>query len=124
MTQQLTEPKIKIHHFSETFMETPLYFQILCMKDSYFVWIGTSSIKLESMFASVPSPYGPTPSTTQLIGNYLEGFTQSLAARLTKRFGKMFYVSTSLPDTSILHAFAEKKLVNSLLELINKPTVQ
>jgi hypothetical protein len=52
-----TEPKIKIHHFSEVYMETPLYFQVLCMKDSYFVWAGTSSIKLDNMFVSVPMPY-------------------------------------------------------------------
>ena len=27
------------------------------MKDSYFVWIGTQAIKLDNMFASVPSTY-------------------------------------------------------------------
>ena len=36
----------------------------------------------------------------------------------------MFYVSTSLPDTSILQSFAEKKLIDKLLQLINKPAVQ
>lgn len=41
-------------------METPLFFQILIMKDSYFVWIGTQSIEMTSMFASVPSAYVST----------------------------------------------------------------
>jgi hypothetical protein len=43
---------------------------------------------------------------------------------LAIRFGKMFYVSMSLPDTSLLQSFAEKKLVDHLLQLTNKPAAE
>lgn len=36
------ECKFKVHTFSDTLLDQRVYFQILKMTDSFYVWIGTS----------------------------------------------------------------------------------
>ncbi|KAL6059875.1 proteasome (prosome, macropain) assembly chaperone 4 [Balamuthia mandrillaris] len=51
------QPCIKIHNFSDEFMDTPIYFQVTCLQDSYLIWMGTSLPRLADLCVAVPTRY-------------------------------------------------------------------
>jgi len=111
---EYTQSKITRKEFQFLFMDTPLYFQILCLKDSFFVWVGTKSYSLENLSVSVATTYSSVPSYTKLLGDHLDGFSSGLAQRLAKRTGKIFFISCGVPDVPTIQAYAEKKLLEFL----------
>ena len=53
---QFVEPSIKIHQFSDVVMETRVFFQIMCLKESYFIWIDTNP-KFSQLTFAIPTPF-------------------------------------------------------------------
>lgn len=53
----LTQPTFEIQQFSEKVHDTRLFFQIIFMKDSYFVWIGTAAPQLANLAFAISTPF-------------------------------------------------------------------
>jgi hypothetical protein len=63
MTQPSQTPQIKIEQWSETFIDTQLYFQVYHLTDSFFIWMGDKQGKLKSMTVGLNTPYVMAVST-------------------------------------------------------------
>ena len=48
--------EIRIHNFSEHFLDNVIYFHVMKMKDSVFLWIGTKA-ELTSMSVAMCTKY-------------------------------------------------------------------
>lgn len=53
---ETVECKFKVHEFSDTFLDQTVHFQILRMKDSLYIWIG-SSPELSSLAVAMCTKY-------------------------------------------------------------------
>ncbi|KAI9305883.1 hypothetical protein BJ944DRAFT_160922 [Cunninghamella echinulata] len=106
----MSEPQFLIHQETYDFMTEPIYFQIIQMEKSYFIWVGKSSGKMGNLTMSVPT-FGSQsiPSATNILGHDIKEFSQNLARPL--KYGEQFYISLDLSSQDdMLNAFVEKKL--------------
>lgn len=53
---EMVESKFKVHTFSETLLDQTVHFQVLRMKDSLYIWIG-SSPELSSLAVAMCTRY-------------------------------------------------------------------
>jgi len=108
-------PQIRIEQWKEDFMEVPVFFQVYHLKDSYFIWVGSSPAKLNNLSLATQTSFDKVPSVSTIVGTHTEGAGRSLALRLAKRTGKLVFVSFNV-DTKVayLGEWVEKKLVPRL----------
>lgn len=52
----MIEPQLKYHVFSDKIMDTVVNFQVLKLKDSFYVWIGSSN-KLGNVTVAMPTKF-------------------------------------------------------------------
>ncbi|KAL6046265.1 hypothetical protein QOT17_022308 [Balamuthia mandrillaris] len=113
------QPCIKIHNFSDEFMDTPIYFQVTCLQDSYLIWMGTCLPRLADLCVAVPTRYDTLPSASTLLGEgYVSDFSSVLAQRLAKRLKGMVFISCNTDQRfAELEVFMERRLVQELKAL-------
>lgn len=63
----MIEPQLKYHVFSDKIMDTVVNFQVLKLKDSFYVWIGSSN-KLRNVTVAMPTKF-VSCGTDILFGN-------------------------------------------------------
>ena len=56
MSGNVIEPRLKYHLFSDKIMDTVVNFQVLKLRDSFYVWIGTSN-KLGNVTVAMPTKF-------------------------------------------------------------------
>mmetsp|Transcript_42988 Transcript_42988/g.69752 ORF Transcript_42988/g.69752 Transcript_42988/m.69752 type:complete len:139 (-) Transcript_42988:654-1070(-) len=113
-TAQPATPRIKTISFSNLLSDIPVHFHILCLVESFFIWVGVSPPRLARMDAAFPAKFDPFPTTTTLFGKSTDDSSLALAGRLVKKFGKPFFVSLTLPPESSMLPLVEKRLVQEL----------
>ncbi|GFR83866.1 proteasome assembly chaperone 4 [Elysia marginata] len=74
-------PQIQVFDFSENMTDKTVYFKLMLLDGSFFVWIGTEP-RLANMAVSMPPKYENTPSTSVLLGSKSEENSASLALKL------------------------------------------
>jgi hypothetical protein len=50
-------PQIKIEQWSETFIDTPVFFQVYHLNASLFIWMGDKQGKLKNLNIGLNTPY-------------------------------------------------------------------
>ncbi|CAO3622739.1 unnamed protein product [Cunninghamella blakesleeana] len=108
----MSESSFLIHQETYNFLTEPIYFQIIQMEKSNFIWIGKSSAKMGNLTMSVPA-FGSqnVPSATNIMGHDIKDFSQNLARRLALKYKEQFFISLDLSSQDdMLNAFVEKKL--------------
>jgi len=111
---------VQVQHFKDVFMETPVYFLLISLRDSFFVWVGSAPPCLDHMAVAVPTRFDPQPITSTVLGtptlaSAQQDFTLSVAKHLGKKIGKMFFVSCSLYEYSMeLQVFVERRIREAL----------
>jgi len=107
---------IKISQFSEFFSELNLFFEIIFLKDSYFIWIGVNPPELENIAFAINTPFDTISSSTYLLGANLDGASKKIAVYLGKKTGKPVYVSFNVKegDSKAISSFAVKRLLQEL----------
>ncbi|XP_074615875.1 proteasome assembly chaperone 4-like isoform X2 [Acropora palmata] len=78
---EMVECKFKVHTFSDTLLDQTVYFQVLRMKDSLYIWIG-SSPELSSLAVAMCTRYDSVPSVANLLGSKADLNSSTLAQRL------------------------------------------
>jgi hypothetical protein len=112
---QFVEPKIQIESFTEKFMDDNIYFQLYIMNNSFYLWIGLNPPQLKNLSVAVKLPQENAPSVSSLFGEKLSPAGSVIAQRLSKKTGKMFFVSYNMPkDVQIMQEFVERKITDRL----------
>ncbi|KAK3596752.1 hypothetical protein CHS0354_038749 [Potamilus streckersoni] len=102
---------IAIHTFSEKIMDTYMYFQVLKLSDSFWLWIGSSPAKFGDFTVAMNS--GKMPCSTVLLGNSDSGCL-AMATRLAKRTGKQVFISGDLTFNQIQLPLIEKRVAEEM----------
>eukprot|EP00960_Hanusia_phi_P063946 765636-Hanusia_phi.AAC.2 len=109
---------IREHTFMEVVEDVKVCFQLLVMKGSVYVWIGSSSPSLKNLEMAMPSPLDPLPLSATLMGDGNESVGSSLARRLSMRLNAQVLVSYNLPGAMpALQSMAEKRLFEEVKQL-------
>lgn len=109
---QVVDPNLKLHTFKEKIMDTDIYFQVLKLTDSFYLWLGKTNNfgDLSVAMATV----GKTISSTNLIGGS-GSHSVVLAERLCKKTGKQVFVGGDLQNfDQLLIPLLEKRLVQEM----------
>ena len=113
---------IKTHSWADNFMEADqLFFQLISMVDSLYVWVGAEDARLDSLALGVPAPRSSgshrLPTGTTLLSTGADSGSQQFAQRLTKKLGHPVFVSLNIKDDMQLRLYAEKKVVEAISRL-------
>ena len=109
-----SEAQIKVSDFSEMILDKTVYFKIIKLSDSFFVWVGLEP-SLSNMAVAMPTPHTSVPSGSLLFGNKSgETTSTSLAQKLAKKSNKQIFVSCSIPFDQHLSVLVEKRLAQEL----------
>eukprot|EP00753_Platysulcus_tardus_P022510 PLAT9721.2.p1 GENE.PLAT9721.2~~PLAT9721.2.p1 ORF type:complete len:269 (+),score=130.37 PLAT9721.2:117-809(+) len=97
----MLEAEIASFSLSGSLMGTNWAAQVLCMKGSYFVWVGgdDGSARLQDMVVAVASRFSPAPMLSPLLGGESE-FGGRLASTLTLLTGCEVFASVNLAAPS------------------------
>lgn len=106
---EMVESKFKIHTFSDTLLDQTVHFQVLRMKDSLYIWIG-SSPELSSLAVAMCTRYDSVPSVANLLGSKADLNSSTLAQRLAKKTKKQCFVSYNVPTENMLLSLVEQRI--------------
>lgn len=105
-------PSISVHTFSDKVMDTDIYFQVVKLTDSFYLWIGKSNNfgDLSVAMATISK----TISATNLCGGS-ESHSVVLAERLCKKTGKQVFVGGDMQKfDQILYPLLEKRIIEEM----------
>ncbi|PSC72300.1 phosphoglycolate phosphatase [Micractinium conductrix] len=105
------------HTASDSYQDTPVYFQIVVLERQIFAWVGVAPPRLANLQLAMPTRLDPLPSATSLLGS-ADDELASMSQRLSKRTGRSVALSVNLPaNQPLMRAFAEKRLLQELRQL-------
>ena len=105
-------PSLKIHSFSDSFLNHRLHFQVVGLKDSFFLWVGTAAEPIFANFScAIHSRFDSQPSVASLFGATDDVRANGLARKLCAKAKKPVYVSLNIPPDQILLPLVEKRIV-------------
>ena len=76
---------IREHHFQDVIQEVRVCGQLLAMKDSYLIWVGSAQPSFANLDVAMCSSMQAMPVTSTLIGSSTEGIGSSLSQRLAMK---------------------------------------
>ncbi|GJQ08906.1 hypothetical protein GpartN1_g697.t1 [Galdieria partita] len=117
-----TVSKLQRHQFQETINEDTVFFEILELRNSFYVWLGTETSLMKSLTVAFPVPNTPQVISTKLFGP--EDVSKQLAERLALKFQCPFFISVGLDlQTTEASHLIEKKLFELLDGVRNDTSV-
>ncbi|KAG0717746.1 Proteasome assembly chaperone 4 [Chionoecetes opilio] len=111
---EITPNTMNIREFQSQEGPITLYYQLLSLAGSVYVWVGTEDAKLGSLVAAFTSRVGP-PATSSLLGPVGEGSQRvsSMAQRLQERVRKQVLLSVNVPSDELMVG-VEQRLLEEL----------
>jgi proteasome assembly chaperone 4 len=106
------ECSLSASSFSDSLCSSDIVFQVLKMKNSVFVWIGSAEEKRLDDLSLAMLMADSEIVSSRLMGNILTP-TTLITKRLCKKLGKPVYLSYNLPQSD-----------NMLLEVVNKRLIK
>ncbi|XP_043575409.1 proteasome assembly chaperone 4 isoform X2 [Chiloscyllium plagiosum] len=76
-----TQQALSVHNFSEKLSEQMVHFHVLRMKDSFFLWVG-STPTLSNLAVAMCTKFDPMPVSTLILGDSSDTTPNSVAQRL------------------------------------------
>lgn len=108
---EMAESNLKTHSFTEKIGTILVSFSVLKLKDSLFVWVGSSDEpKLMNMCVAMKSSYESLPLTSQILGPHSDDLSSGLASQLSRRLNKPVFVSVNLQIDRFLFPEVTKRL--------------
>ncbi|KAJ8042076.1 Proteasome assembly chaperone 4 [Holothuria leucospilota] len=102
--------QLQVNNFTETLLDHKVFFQVLKMKDSFFIWVGSESPKLAGLAVAMTTNVDKEPSSASMIGENVDLLSASLAKKLAKATKKQVFVSYNFPSDHQLLSLVEKRL--------------
>jgi len=112
----LTNSKIVTTDFSDVILENKVFFKIIQLQDSFFIWIGMKP-QMMNMAVAMPTTEGAA-SASLLFGNKMDISPSSLAQKLAKKYKKQFFISCSIPFDQNLSVLIEKRIAQELTKIM------
>jgi len=107
------------HTFQEMVADVRVCFQIVMMKDSCMVWVGTAQAAMGHLDLAMSTHMDSVPTHTTLLGDGGDGVGASLSKMLAMKTGLQVFVSWNLPGTQqLLESAVKKRLVEELSKLV------
>lgn len=101
----------QLHSFSVQIENDTIFFQVIKMKDSLYIWIGDRNKPLLiNMALAMNTKYDKTPLTTTVMGDHMEIHSRNIACRLARKLQKVVYVSFNVAETLFNVSVIEKRL--------------
>nr|XP_015910511.1 proteasome assembly chaperone 4 [Parasteatoda tepidariorum]XP_042903114.1 proteasome assembly chaperone 4 [Parasteatoda tepidariorum] len=101
---------MKTHMFESFLLDKRVLFYLIKMKDSLFLWIGDTG-DLGSLAVAMKTPFNTYPTSCNLIGNFSDDQSCSIASKLCNKMGKQVFVSYNVSKN-------DNKMVMSVIERI------
>jgi hypothetical protein len=126
-TIQEVDPKIKIVHKTEEFMDNPFDIDIFVMSGCLWVWIGNQSPQFSNLSSSMITKFvkikqinkkSSVPLSTNIFGPQNDTLVNGLAQKLALKTKMVVYVSYNLEKSKEYQIYVEKKLLQNILEWI------
>ncbi|KAJ1477796.1 hypothetical protein T484DRAFT_1905636 [Baffinella frigidus] len=106
---------IQEHTFQETVLDVAVCVQILAMKGSYIIWVGTKRPTFQALDLAMMTPMDPVPVGSTLMGDSADSPGPSLAKRVAMKTKAQVYLSYNLPSTMpALQAGVEQLLMREI----------
>ena len=110
-TVEYIKPSFEIHGFSTNISDAPVYFHVMKMENSLFLWIGSGTDPtFEDLSMAMNTRYDSLPLGTRLMGPSSDMTSSNLSVRLSKRLGQAVYVSYNLASDRLILPAVEKRL--------------
>jgi len=109
---------LKIHSFSDSFQNYRLHFQVVSLKGSFFLWVGTDAV-LGNLSCSLNSRFDSLPSSTSLFGANDDVRATGLAQKLCAKAKKPVFVSLNIPPDQMLLPLIEKRIIAEMKENVD-----
>ncbi|XP_059156633.1 proteasome assembly chaperone 4-like [Physella acuta] len=109
---------LSVLDFSDNLLEKTVYFKIIKLEESFFIWVGANPI-LSNMAVAMPAKYGNIPSGSVLFGGKSEHTSSALAQKLAKKYNSQVFISCSIPFEPTLSLAVERRLVQELNKSIS-----
>ncbi|XP_061184476.1 proteasome assembly chaperone 4-like [Saccostrea echinata] len=110
--ENVIDPQLKYHVFSDKIMEKVVHFQVLKLKESFYIWICTSN-KLGNLAVAMQTKFSSIPSGAVLLGP-ADSHCFTIAQRLAKKTGKQVFVSGSVDYDQLMLPLIEKRIGQEL----------
>jgi hypothetical protein len=56
---------VSVRRFEDVFLETPVYFLLVALRDTYLLWVGSVPPRLDHMAVAVPTRFVPPLSNAK-----------------------------------------------------------
>eukprot|EP01130_Rhizamoeba_saxonica_P014048 TRINITY_DN6080_c0_g1_i1.p1 TRINITY_DN6080_c0_g1~~TRINITY_DN6080_c0_g1_i1.p1 ORF type:complete len:121 (+),score=12.02 TRINITY_DN6080_c0_g1_i1:22-384(+) len=106
---ELVEPRIQIKQWRELLMDTTIHFQLYELKDSLYLWIGTSTPSMNNLYLSIQTDFDKYASVMSVMGNNANA--SSLSAKLAKLMARPCFVSYNVEAMGDLHEWVQMKVL-------------
>jgi proteasome assembly chaperone 4 len=115
---EIIPSSIKIHDFEEFLMDIKIFFKIIILKDTYFIWIGNSTPLLGNIAVAMSNHnIDNIPLSTYILGNSTNQYGKLIAQHLAKKTGKQFFISFNIISNEEFFFVIEKRLFQELKTL-------
>ncbi|PIK45690.1 putative proteasome assembly chaperone 4-like [Apostichopus japonicus] len=71
-----------VNNFVDNLLDQEVHFQVLKMKESFFVWIGSAAAKMEGLAVAMTTNIESDPSSASLFGENVDILSTALAKKL------------------------------------------
>ena len=105
-------PSFSVHNFTDKILDSDVYFHVMKMTESFYLWVGKSD-RFGELSVAMTWKEKQLSSTVLIGGNASQ--TASLAERLSKRSGKQVFIGGEMDDFSHLELpLIEKRIVEEM----------
>ncbi|XP_022082214.1 proteasome assembly chaperone 4-like [Acanthaster planci] len=119
-SEEPARSRLSVHNFTETICEQSIYFHVLCLKDSFLLWIGQQPANMSNLAVALSTKIDSIPSASLLMGEMTDPVSTTLAQKLAKLTGKQVFVSCDLPQDRMLLPLVETRIINELKAVPDK----
>mmetsp|Transcript_4093 Transcript_4093/g.7909 ORF Transcript_4093/g.7909 Transcript_4093/m.7909 type:complete len:130 (-) Transcript_4093:219-608(-) len=98
MEEEKKESPLRVELWSETCMEDRVYFQLIELEQSFFIWVGGSQGQFASLNVGIKTPMAAESCVSTLMGKGDGNFAHGLSQRLSQRFESIVVLSYNLPQ--------------------------
>ena len=106
---------MKNQNYILNFSNHDIPLQVLSMKDSYYIYIGNSTMTFDNLVMSIPTL--DTIATSDLIDDIPNSYSKFLSQNISQKLNKPIFLSMNIVDVTLLSnpmliPFLEEKIFN------------
>lgn len=110
---KIVEPELSVHTFRDKILDTDVFFQVIKLKDSFYLWFGKSS-GFGELSVAMTTLNNTLTSSTNLVGSS-DSHSVAMATRLSKKTGKQVFIGGEVKSFDQLQLpLVEKRIAEEI----------